>query len=479
MISAMVLRGAAGLFCLVASTLSLRAETRWIELKTPHFDLETTLSEAQGKEALVRFEQVRQFFLGTSPFPRSLDATVRIVVFSSPDQYEPYRLNNASSAYFSHREDQDYIVLQDLAPEHYRAAVHEYTHLAISRSGVHLPLWMNEGWADLNSTLKPKGKKAMIGDMLAGRRDTLLRGQWIPLETLDKIDQRSPMYNERDQAGVFYAESWALMHMLFLAPEYTPHFNAFVKSMGSGKSLADSCRSILGKPVGDVQADIQDYLRRNKLYGAVFDINLTSSEETPSIRELSAFDSQILLADLLVLTRRNVEAIAAYQALAKQYPARPEIEAGWGNAALQAGNRADALQHYGEALKNGTTDPAVCYRLAMLSRETSSDRTITIQALRRALALRNDYTEARLQLGIALLDTKDYAGSLQELKRIPRITEDIAGWYFAAAAFDNAKLGNLEQARKDAQSGKKWARTEPERDQIERILKSLGTPKPL
>ena len=33
------------------------------------------------------------------------------------------------------------------------------------------------------------------------------------------VDRDSPLYNERDKAGVFYAESWALLHYLLLGRE--------------------------------------------------------------------------------------------------------------------------------------------------------------------------------------------------------------------------------------------------------------------
>ena len=37
----------------------------------------------------------------------------------------------------------------------------------------------------------------------------------VPLADLLKVDHSSPLYNEGDRASDFYAESWALTHMLF------------------------------------------------------------------------------------------------------------------------------------------------------------------------------------------------------------------------------------------------------------------------
>ncbi len=442
-------------------------------MTTPHFEVYTTEPEARARAAILHFEQVRSFFLQASPFGKALDAPVRIVAFSSAGQYDPYRMNDASDAFYTRDEKRDYIVMQDLDPEHYHYAVHEYTHLVIAHSGLKIPLWMNEGWADLNSTLKPKGSKAMVGDMIPGRRDALTRGGWIPLAELDKVNQSSPMYSERNQASVFYAESWAFMHMLFLAPEYRKQFDAFVGATAAGKSIADVCQEVLGKPVTTVQADLEEYLRRDKLYGAVFPIKLTVPDEDPGVVPVDAFESGLVLANLLAVTHRPEKAKAAYEALGKQYPGRPEVDEGLGYLALGEGQRGNAMAAFTKALAEGSRDAAMCFRLAMLTRDETTDRTETIRALKRAIELQPENTEARMQLGIALLESKDYTGSLRELQQIRKVTEKDAAWYFSATAFDYARLGEYGEARKNADTAKKWAKTPQEISEADKILHFL------
>ena len=43
-----------------------------------------------------------------------------------------------------------------------------------------------------------------------------LRERFIPLAELLAVDHKSPLYNEGDRRGVFYAESWALVHYLLI-----------------------------------------------------------------------------------------------------------------------------------------------------------------------------------------------------------------------------------------------------------------------
>ena len=185
-------------------TLSpLGAADQWIKLTTPHFELYTTAGEKKGREAILYFEQVRSFFLQASPSKHVPEFPVRIVAFRSEKQYKPYTINEFAAAYYTQTRMRDYIVMEDIVPEHYPVAIHEYTHLIVEHTGLKLPPWMNEGWAELYSTLKPRGDKAMIGDLIPGRVQVLLTEKWLELPTLITVDQNSPYYNEKSKAGIF------------------------------------------------------------------------------------------------------------------------------------------------------------------------------------------------------------------------------------------------------------------------------------
>ena len=149
-------------------------------------------------------------------------APVRIIAFRSDKEFEPYRFNAASSAFYLEGYDRDYIVMRSISPEYYPVAVHEFTHLLVKHTGADLPIWFNEGLAELYSTLKPAGKKVLVGEVIPGRFYYLQQHKWLSLEALTSADHNSPYYNERDRAGIFYSESWALMHMLNLSSEYRP-----------------------------------------------------------------------------------------------------------------------------------------------------------------------------------------------------------------------------------------------------------------
>ncbi len=446
----------------------------WVKLTTPDFTLYSDGNPKRARELMIDFERVRHFFQERSGVPDREPRPVRIVVFGSDGEYSHYRPSSAASAFYTHDENRDYIAMGELGTEHPEIAMHEYTHLSVEHSGVKLPLWLNEGWADVCSTLRPRGKdKAMVGDLIPGRVQTLQNSTWIPLASLDQIGHDSPMYNESNRAGIFYAESWALTHMLFLSPEYMKGFPQVIRSAAAGKSLAQTLEAVYGKSTAQVQSDLTQYLDRNRLYGAVFPINLKVEQEEPQTTGVDAFESGLVLADMLGAGHKFDEAAKAYAALAAKYPKRPELEASIASLDLHTGDVDGARAHFKAAIDDGSTDAAMCYRYAMLSMgaDLLKDR---IAALRRAIELKPDYTEAHLALGASLLDAKDYTGSIAELRNIHKITEENAVWYFGTLALDQAALGSLADAQKSAAEARKWAKSPEQIKRVDGLVEYLS-----
>jgi Flp pilus assembly protein TadD len=466
-------------YCLLCAILALflrgplAAADQWIKLATPHFELYTTAGEKKGREAILYFEQVRSFFLEASQSKHASEFPVRIVAFRGEKQYQPYRINEFATAYYTHGRNRDYIVMQDIASEHYPLAIHEYTHLIIEHTGLKPPPWLNEGLAELYSTLTPVGKKAAVGDVTPGRAQTLQTNKWIPLDVLTSADHKSPLYNERDHAGMFYAESWALTHMLYFSPDYRPRFAAFLAAASSGKTTEEACRTVFGKRLGEVEIALREYLKRDRFYRAVYDIKLEKSAEDPNVSEASAFESGVVLADLLALTHKTDEARSAYQQLAASNPDKPEVEESLGYLAWQSGNSQAARDHFAKALAAGTKSAQMCYDYAMLARYGPDAVKNAGPGFQRALELKPDYLEARLQFGLMLVNARDYPQAIAQLRQLKKVDEEQAQWLFPALAFAYLQAGDKENARENAGLAKKWAKTPEQIERAYAVLQAL------
>ena len=450
------------------------AAAQWVRVTTPHFELLTSAGEKRGREVILYFERVRGFFLEINPSRRLPSFPVRVIVFKGEKQYKPYRFNEFATAYYVGSHDRDYIVMQEGLPEDYPVATHEYTHLIIRHAGLKLPVWMDEGVADLFSTLKPYAGKVAVGALSPGRVATMKTHSWIPLRALENVGHDSPLYNERDKASVFYAESWLLVHMLFLGEKYAPHFGAFLRAVDSGKSLPEASQSALGVSIDDLERDLHSYLSGRTLYAKLFNVKLEKSAEEPAVSDLPPFETDLALADLLVLTKKPDQAREVYERLAPENPGRPEIEESLGYLAWHNRDARGAQDHFRKAFSLGSRNAQMCFHYGMLA-QASGDHDQAIAALGRALELKPDYTEARMRLGTAFMAKQDYAAALDAFRSIHNVSSEQAEWFFGAVAFTYWKTGDLAKAREHGELAQKYARTPDQKLKAAQFLEFLDS----
>ena len=459
----------------LASVLLLPVATaadQWLKLTSSHFELYTTAGEKKGREALLYFEQVRDFFsrtrAGSQPLP---SAPVRIIAFRSEKEFAPYRINEFSTAFYQNGYGHDYIVMRSITEENYPVAVHEYTHLLIRHTGVEIPPWLNEGLAELYSTLKPYGNKVAIGHVIPGRYLLLQQNKWLPLETLVAVDHKSPYYNERNRASIFYAESWALVHMLILSPSYAPLKDKFLALIGSGIDAANAFWQGYAKTTTQVQKDLEQYMRGTRFNAAVFDVKLEKSADEPDVVPASPLEAGTALAELLTLTRKHEEAKQAYESLAKEYPKSWEPEAGLAELAWRTKRAHEALPHFARAVELGSTSPQVFYDYSRVAQTTKEK----IPLAKKALELDPEYQEARRYLAFCLVEDGQYQEAVDQLLQVKALKAAQAFSYYHELAYASFKLENLEDAQKAAERARCFARRPEDDATAENLLGKIAS----
>src|SRR5205085_8315307 len=108
----------------------------------------------------------------------------------------------------------DYIAMRNTGADLYRVVFHEYVHLILKQSGITLPLWFNEGTAELFSTIETTRSQITIGEVIPQYISQLRSERLMDVPALMAVGHDSDLYNEQNKIGIFYAESWALVHML-------------------------------------------------------------------------------------------------------------------------------------------------------------------------------------------------------------------------------------------------------------------------
>jgi len=463
--------------CLAAAVLAgivlqpLTAAEQWVKLTSSHFELLTTAGEKKGREALLYFEQVRDFFSRTRPSDQPVPGgRVRIVAFRSDKEYSRYRMNDFAIAFYMKSYGDDYIVMRSISEDNYPVAIHEYTHLLIQHTGLNVPVWLNEGLADLYSTLKQVGKKVVVGNLEPGRWATLHQTKWLPLETLLSVDHKSSFYNERNRASIFYAESWALVHMLYLSAEYRPRMAQFGTAIASGVPGASAFWQVYAKTPTQVQKDLEAYVRGTRFNGAFFDIKLEKSAEEPEVATASPVESGVALADILASVEKHDEAAAAYESLIHEFPKAWEPEAGLAELKWRDKRSDEAAGHFARAAELGTTDARVYYDYAIVA----ADPKIKITMLQKSVALDSTNNEARRYLGFCLLQDSQYQNALDQFLQVKNLKQEQAFEFYHAIAFAALQLGKLTDAQKAAELAKKYAHEPSDISTVETLLQAIA-----
>jgi tetratricopeptide (TPR) repeat protein len=460
------------ILCLAALCAPAADRDPWLKITSANFELYTTAGERAGRDLIRHFEQVRSFFLQAFGTGLPDAKPVRIIAFRNEKEYEPYRPNEFATAFFQPGDAHDFIIMSGASSEQYHVAVHEFAHLMVHQGGASYPPWLNEGLAELFSNLQPLGNKIKVGQDIPGRMITLRTDKWIPLSTLLQVDRNSPYYNEKAKAGMFYAESWELVHMLFLSPEYAPQLKAMSAALKQGDAAA-AFQSTYHKSIADIESDLRRYLSGDTIKVFLFSIQLPKSVDTPEIEPASAMTARVALAELLTIYRGRVDqARAAYESLAKDFPQSWEVEEGWGQWCWRQRKLDDAAKHYARAVSLGARDERLFLAYGRVLGYTNHNAE-AVEVLGKAAALHPESDEIHLDLGALYVRNGNFGAALAQLRMIKKVQPGQAYRYLYNQAFAEYRLGQTEDAKTHAAKARSYTHNPAELFSLDRLERSL------
>ncbi len=471
--------GQVALACLaIAACLPAATHDPWLKLTSANFELYTTANERTGRDLLRHFEQVRSFFLQAfgSRLPASRPA--RIIAFRNEKEYRPYAPNEFATAFFQPGAFHDLIVISSASSERYPVAVHEYTHLMIHQSGMKPPPWLNEGLAELYSSLEPRGEQILVGQLIPERLLVLRREPWIPLAALLAADHSSPYYNEKSHAGMFYAESWALVHMLNLDPAYRPQLKSLVAALKENDPPAAFAKAY-GRQIEEVEAALHAYFSSPTVHAQLFDVQLPKTLDAPEIQSAASLPARLALAELLANRRgADEQARAAYDRLAKDYPDRWEVEEGRGQFAWRRRDVEGAAQHFGRAVELGCHNlPSLLLYARVLGYNDQPKEEAAV--LKNAAGLYPQSDEVNLELGATLVRAGDYGAAAAALLAVRKVgTAEESYRLFYNLGYAQYRLGDAAHARQNIAKARTYTRIPAAIADIDRLRDALAPPLP-
>ena len=454
---------------LLALTQAASAGDRWISFRSANFTLYTTCDETAGRDALVFFEEIRRAFTEILGVKLPQEKPVTVIAFRDPKTFAQYRPQGDVVAYTLSQSRRDYIVMQDLAPEHYSRALHEYTHVVIEQAGMKVPLWLNEGFAEFYATLKPEGRKIVVGRIIPERLQLAQSGL---IDLRGNSQRRSPVrlfILKTNRSGIFYAESWALVHMLKFSDSYSSGFERLLDAIGRGEPGSQALQEVYGKTTGEVQNDLQAYVHRDRFKQGVIHAKLEKSGPEPKLAEVDPLEIAVLLTWLEFSGPHHQEGLQHLEELAKAYPEKlaPLNALAW--VRLGGPDRPAAITAFRRAFEAGTRDANLCFQFAMKMRTWIPDADF-VAALRRAAEIDPAFSAAQEQLAAYAFDSHDYAEAVTRLHLVKKVDHAGAFVYYRALAIAAFQIGEVGEAKVAAARAQQYAVAQEDKQKAQELL---------
>ena len=435
---------------LLVLTVAVRADAaQWVRVETPNFVVFGEVGEKRTREVAAEFERFREALgrvlagaASRAPVPTT------VIVFDSARSFEPYRpLYNGKpidvAGYFSSDGDINRVALALEDRERgLRIIFHEYVHLVVSNVTDGVPPWLNEGLAEYYSTflVSDDGKTATMGTVIGEHVAMLKEQQLLPLKDLLAVTRDSPLYNEGQRRGMFYAESWALVHYLLSAePERAKQLADYTRATGAGVPAAAAWQQFFG--AYDPVPDLRRYANQFTVHG--FRYRFREGIETVKGDAVKLTDAEIetTLGDELLGVRRTQDGVARLKKAMTMQPPSARAKALLGLNQVKEGEAAEGQKLLMESAADRTdwlTQYYVAAGLGSLMRE-DGDSPATVEAANQAiaavLAARPDLPQAlALQGRIAMATGKDFDAAARAVNRARTLAPGREDYAFLEAA---------------------------------------------
>ncbi len=392
----------------------------WISVRSKNFFLIGNASEKEVRQVAARLEQFRDVFSRllpginfTSPVPTT------VIVFKSDSSFKPFKpvadgKTVAVAGYFQAGRAVNYITLtiEKRSENPYSTIFHEYVHLLVNNSvgKTSAPPWFNEGIAEYYSTFDIEDdRKVYLGNLISNHLELLRTTQLLPLDKLFAVDYYSLERNKHDARGLFYAQSWALVHYLIQGNEgkRTPQLGRFVNLLRAKTPLETAFKQAFQTDYAGMLKELKNYVQQRSYRGQVvtFEKKLEFDAEM-KVAPVTDAEAQAYLGDLLYHIHRPEDAKTRLEQALALDPKLPMAHASLGMVLMDQKKFAEAKEQLRQAVMGDSTNYLARYYYAyVLSREFMTegqpvqsfpaDAAHTMRTeLRRAIELKPDFPES-------------------------------------------------------------------------------------
>ena len=348
--------------CLLLSGSALAARSDWREMTVGELHLYSTLRDTKTRDVA---RQLRAFEKTVGEFLRSEDRlpdVPTIIYILDSNDFQRYGAGRPGLAgVFYERPYANIITINgDLPFETVKVTVfHEYTHFVQrNSSSKKLPPWFVEGYAELFSGFTLDKNQITLGELPKGVAFDMRH--WIPVKRLLAVTQRDPEYLGERLAVQFYAESWALVHLLLLDDTSLGRPTAnFIDNLDLGLLEPDAFARSFPFDEDGLDHMLHEYLERRAIHirRITYEESL-ALDDTVASSPLTAAKADAALARMALMIGWAKQTVAPLAAAAlKDSSTDPAVRALSARIAARDGDHQD-IDDLISSLEKGGTDRA-------------------------------------------------------------------------------------------------------------------------
>lgn len=453
----------------------------WIEVRTPNFQIVSDAPEAKVQQLARDFELVRLVFLQATPGLENRAALPLLVLAARNEktlqsllpEYLEGRRARPSAVYVGGPE-RNFVALRVDAPGRhpYHVIYHEYFHFLMRQNFPVLPLWLSEGLAEFWSYGTIRGDRITLGEPSPEHLALLRKQPLLPLEQLFAADHASPLYNEEEKAGLFYAQSWLLVHYLMfgegeLAGRH--RLDRLLELLRAGVPPAEAHRQVFREPER-LQQELAAYRQARFRDALVVTAPKEAARWQYPTRALPPAEALAWRANFHAHTNRPVEARTLIEQALALDPRQPLAHEAMGYLYYAEGELEEAADWFARAAELDSESYLAHYYLGWIEAESPRRGEQRLaraeQALRRAMALNPAFAPAYAVLARLLLYSYRQLEEAQRLAERAVALEPGTFSYQATLARILLARGEPDAARRVVDRMRSGVRSEADQKQL-------------
>jgi tetratricopeptide (TPR) repeat protein len=438
------------LFVLFSSNAKASGKDEWLSVRSKNFFLIGNASEKDIRATAVRLEQFREVFRRifdkvnfNSPVPTT------VIVFKDANSYNPFKpikrdgqIDKNVDGYFLAADDANYITLslEGDVNQAYETIFHEYTHFWVANNigKSNVPPWFNEGLAEYYQNLKIESdRKVVLGGVQKEHLALLSQHKLIPFDAFFNTDNYTLTQQGDDGAGLFYAQSWALMHYLLHGDggARSRQMYKFLDLAMNGKPAREAFAEAFQIDYATMERELKKYVEQNAY--AVSEINFRDRiiyDAEMRATPLSEAEAKTYLGDLLYQFDRLAEAEMLSLQVLLLNPNSSRAHATLGLIRLAQGKDDESARFLAKAIQLDADNYLAHYHYARaLSRQGMSEFGFVSEypaalaqkmreSLKKAIALNPDFSQSyELYAFVSVVRNENIDEAIEYLNRALKI----------------------------------------------------------